>query len=549
MNDSTSVIVNEGYAIQDDVLIHLTAQHKVDFYDIDHYTTTDPYPEPGYNYVVLDYSYAKSRPAPQASIKILRPSERSVLAASSNLQLLMVVKLSTSGPHIVESLHDFDPDNPTNKRETAHRYGTGEAYLPTHQQSTDQSRIVYDHESDNFFFGISDRWLSLDTSNSLVKDTSGLAKGDHVYITSTGGVAKAISRFPISTADGVVDVVGSLSDSPPGRIKTAGRVEDVPVESTVAGNVNTGDLLFLSITEAGKVTNIESYPFSQFVGRCVDVVDSTTVTTLFVRGFVSPTVAAANLAAGLSGIELDAGNWTAYLDGTTFLYYQDVDITGIQGGEAIVTVRHSLDDQIIEPYSIEFLSDSTIRIWMPVNSQQLYINVIGPAVSIGQDTLKVVRTTLPAGSWNLHGPSGFYYQVVDISSIGNKDIAVTYRDLSDDMKVWPSFTVVDSTSEINVWMPDNLHSLEVTVIGTAPSTDLIAFITSEIDTSDWTLSGSRYYHDIDTSIINNQDVIVGARCNVLNTRIEVGDIEYIDADTVRIWMPDNTQSLTVVVVG
>jgi len=547
MNDSTSVIVNEGYAIQDDVLIHLTAQHKVDFYDIDHYTTTDPYPEPGYNYVVLDYSYAKSRPAPQASIKILRTSERSVLAASSNLQLLMVVKLSTAGPHIVESLHDFDPDNPTNKRETAHRYGTGEAYLPTHQQSIDQSRIVYDHESDNFFFGISDRWLSLDTSNSLVKDTSGLAKGDHVYVTSTGAVGKALSKFPITTADGVVEIVGSLSDSPPGRIKTSGRVEEVPVESSVAGNVNTGDLLFLSIAEAGAVTNVEQYPFSQFVGRCIDVIDSTTVTTLFVRGFVSPTLAASNLAAGLSGIELDSGNWITYYDGTSVFYYQDLDISGINSREAIVSVRDLTDDMIIEPVEVQFLSTSTLRIWMNNNTQNLSVTIIGPAVSIGVDTLAIVRDTLAAGSWNLHG-SGYYYRDVDISQINNQDVAVNYRDTADDMKVKPTYTIVDSTSLLRVWMPDNLHTLEVTIVGAAPSTDLLAFVEADIELTDFSFSGGRYYYDVDISVIENQDVVVGARENVTYNKIEVGDVEFLNANTLRVWMPDATR-MTVVVVG
>lgn len=546
INDSTSVIVHEGYAIQDDVLIHLTAQHKVDFYDIDHYTNTDPYPEPGYNYVVLDYSYVKSRPAPQASIKILRASERSVLPASSNLQLLKVVKLSTTGPHIVESLHDFDPDNPTNKRQTAHRYGTGEAYLPTHQQSTDQSRIVYDHESDNFFFGISDRWLSLDTSNTLVKDTSGLAKGDHVYVTATGAIGKALSKFPISTADGVVEVVGSLTDNPPGRIKTSGRVEDVPVESSVAGNVNIGDLLFLSITEAGTVTNVEDYPFSQFVGRCIDVIDSTTVTTLFVRGFVSPALVSANLAAGITG-DLDSSNWITYYDGTSVFYYQDLDVSGINSREAIVSVRDRADDMIVEPVEVQFLSTSTLRVWMNDNTKNLAIAIIGPAVSIGVDTLAIVRDTLAAGSWNLHG-SGYYYQDVDISEINNQDVAVNYRDTSDDMKVKPTYTIVDSTSLLRVWMPDNLHTLEVTVAGAAPTTDLLAFVEADIELTDFSFSGGRYYYDVDISVIDNQDVIVGARENATYTKIEPGDVEFLNSETIRVWMPDAIR-MTVVVAG
>lgn len=546
LNDTTSVIVSTGYAIQDSVLVHITSQHTVNFYDLDHYTTVDPYPEPGYNYVVLKYSYQKARPSPTASIKILRPSERGILASSNNVQLLKVVKLTTTGPHTIDSLYDYDPENTSNKRTTASRYGTGEAYLPTFTATRDTSRIAFDNSTDMFYFGISDKWLSLNGSTSIIKDTSALAKGDLVYINSSGNPVKAISKFPIMTSDGVVSQVGSLTSTPQGRVQTAGRVEDVPVESAVSGGLTTGDLLYLSTSEAGKVTNVEDYPFTQFVGRCLDVIDSTTVNILYVRGFVSPSVAAANLAAGIN-VELDSSSWLSTLDGTSVVYYQDITITELSGKDAIVSVRDMADNEIIEPYDVKFISSTTTRIYMPDSTSSLAITLIGGAINIGTDTVVVVRETLAAGSWTLSG--GLYYQDVDISSIGDQDVAVGVRDELTDKKIDPSAIELDSTSTVRVWMNDNTSDLVVTAIGTKYSTDLVGLITEAIETTDWIASGDRYYYDISTSIIENQDVLVSARDDNTDMKIRLDDVEFVDSNTVRVWMPDNTHNLHVIVAG
>lgn len=276
-NDTTSVIVSTGYAFQDNVLLHITSQHTVNFYDSDHYVSSGSYPENGYNYVVLNYNYTKSRPAPQASIKILKPSQRSILSTSSNFQLLKVVKLEAG---IVQEVYDYDPDNTDNKRTTVYRYGAAEPFVPVFSALQHESKIIYDKDTDTFYFGVGDRWLSLDGSISIIKDTTGLARGDLVYVTSTGDVQRASSSAAISIADGVVTVVGSLTSSPQGRIQVLGRVSGVPIESSVVGSVNTGNLLYLSSTEDGKVTNNEETD-NQFVGRCLNI-DSTSLEMLFV---------------------------------------------------------------------------------------------------------------------------------------------------------------------------------------------------------------------------------------------------------------------------
>jgi len=68
--DSTSpdhvVIVSAGECFKDDVLIELTAEHSVDIRDSANYAPS-AICWPGTWYVVLDYVYSKSRPAPQAA--------------------------------------------------------------------------------------------------------------------------------------------------------------------------------------------------------------------------------------------------------------------------------------------------------------------------------------------------------------------------------------------------------------------------------------------------------------------------------------------------
>ena len=97
---TTTVVVSTGLIIKDDVLIQITEDHEVDFTDGNQYYTpigTEPNVG-GYYYIVLDYSFINLRTPNQASIRILKPSERSLLTTSSNLILLKVVRLSTSYP-------------------------------------------------------------------------------------------------------------------------------------------------------------------------------------------------------------------------------------------------------------------------------------------------------------------------------------------------------------------------------------------------------------------------------------------------------------------
>jgi hypothetical protein len=107
---NTKVIVQPGFVFSDDVWIHISAQHTVDFTDSDHYFNFDTgFDEAGYYYIVLEYIYQKSRPAPQAKLLIVKPSQRSAYTEGGQWLFLKAVKVEGVGTFHAVSLHDYDP--------------------------------------------------------------------------------------------------------------------------------------------------------------------------------------------------------------------------------------------------------------------------------------------------------------------------------------------------------------------------------------------------------------------------------------------------------
>lgn len=551
-NDSTSVIVARGYILKDDVLILVPeSTHVVDFLDPDHYTDpTPPIPEVGYNYIVFDYTYVKSRPAPEANIKILKATDTHLYTSASNLYLLKVVQIIEPTPNNYEisQILDYDPLIPNNQRRTVLTFAGARYSIPSHTDRY-QGRFMYSSEEDDFVFGLSNRWISLQdftNATSVVRDTSALAKGDLVYFNSLAGLTKAISTTVTSTADGVVTVVGEETDSPPGRVQTTGRVEEVPIEGGIA--VNIGDLLYLSLAEPGKVTNIEVYPFSQFVGRCLEVTGGgTTCNMLFVRGYVSSAVSSEH-AFGFAETLL-TGNWIS----DSGLFYQDIDTSTIlEGGNVVVSARDTTADIIIEPTLIEIdaTATGTVRVWMPDATTELDITLLGRKKSTALNhEIEIIRRSLLSGaSWTLDG--GRYYQDIDISTIGTKSVVVEAWDTFDLMKIKPSELELVNANTLRVWMSVNTRSLNVTVAGPKPGT-ITPYISviATLQSTAWTLSGGSYYQNVGIGAINNQNVTINVKDNSNGEKIDPEDIEFLNAASVRIWMPDNTKTLEVLVVG
>jgi hypothetical protein len=99
LEDATTCEVQIGLAIKDNVLIDITAPLAVNFKNIAFYavpsgSTMD---ENGYYYIAIDYSYVKSRPAPEANIVIIRPSEYAGLIATGRYLVLKAIEVTAGG--------------------------------------------------------------------------------------------------------------------------------------------------------------------------------------------------------------------------------------------------------------------------------------------------------------------------------------------------------------------------------------------------------------------------------------------------------------------
>ena len=354
--DSTNthyVNLSPGFVIKDNVLIQITNSHIVDFSDSEHYYSTiiDPPNEGGYYYIVLDYKYEKVTPAPSASIKILTPSEISTYSSNDNLFLLKVALLDDSTSHNVVELYNSDPLDDTIKREFLKTYVSPVGTLPDFSKERDQGRICYNFETDTFYFGYSTQFIELSSGRTTISLTSSLADSTSViegmvcYLNYDGFVSPAIADMKQSGADLIVYVSDELATN--GLI--FGYTDKILIESGVT--INAGDLLYLSKTEEGKVTNIRGYGFYQVVGRALTS-GSNSIEAIF-----SPKI---HLTYHLQD---QISNWN--YDFTSNYYYYDIDMAplNLDSEEGLLTAW--FDDNTskqVTPNEIKILDQNTLRV-------------------------------------------------------------------------------------------------------------------------------------------------------------------------------------------
>ena len=288
--DSTSTInISPGYICKDDVLIHISENFIVDFNDPQHYYGEQVLPqEGGFHYIVLVYTYSKSRPAPTASISILKPSERGILTANQAVMLLGVVEIETATPHTIQNVYEFDPSIPDNKRKYLKLYSSFESNLPTFDKLTDQGRIVYVISENKFYFGKDIEWGVLDfqrNSLTLGTDTEGVEVGHLCYIGANG---KASLAKADSSDTACEFIVTHLGDEDNGRIVVLGMIDENIIQVETGITIDIGNILYLSQTEAGKVTNVKTSPFTQVIGKALSNGNSSTpISILFSPWFIN----------------------------------------------------------------------------------------------------------------------------------------------------------------------------------------------------------------------------------------------------------------------
>jgi len=371
---NNTVIVQPGYAVKDDVLIKITSSHTVDITDLSQYVSeTVFFPGAGNYYLVLEYQYLKQRPAPQANIKIIKPTERGLITSGSVYLLLKVLTVDAMGN--ILSIHDYDPETgyEDNTRPYIKYYAGGEVNLPTYNQVRDQGRIAYESQRDKFFFGYENAWGELAAGGvafDVNTDTTGVSVGELCYVDNVGNAQPAISTGLYTQADMVVTAIGTAA-SGIGRGIICGYWSGVPVETGIL--IGVGDLLYLSATDAGTVTNIRPDSYYQVVGRSLSSASSTTPVDMI----FSPKIM---LALSLTG-QLDT--WSGP-DGTG--YYADINVAALDGTSAFDC--HWFDDTTnreIRPTEVEILGGGNIiRVYFPVNT--LTVNYIIQSVGVGSST-------------------------------------------------------------------------------------------------------------------------------------------------------------------
>ena len=388
----TFVVVKEGTAFMSDVYIKIDADFRVDFEDRDFYLDVNPFNEDGYYYVVLDYYYVKSKPAPQASIKILKPSQRAILDTSSRYILLKVVDVIWNGSTFVinPGFFDYDPDYPNHKRIYASLYCGVEDNLPTFDMSRDVSRLIYVRNLQEFYYGNDNGdWEAFSAVRDVVDDVGSCTVGQMAYMDDTGVLQPAISGDSTTFATCVI-----LTTSPK-KVRLVGKCDDVQIETGIS--LSVGDRLFLSATEAGKVTNvIPPGEKIQYLGSCVEVTGLTCSIWFVPNGGLDFRIY--DLAARVTALEVDVsslesrvtaleakiyratissgGDWT--LSGGN--YYHHIDLPSTFTEQFVIVQCYDMSSNAqIQPLEIACTLTPTTRvtIWMPSNTYSLRVVIYG----------------------------------------------------------------------------------------------------------------------------------------------------------------------------
>jgi len=384
VSDSTSptthVVVKPGYVFKDNILIEIKSDFRLDFTDSASYVSfTTGFDEDGWYGIVLDYTYVKSKPPPTASVKILKPSQIPHPSIGTSLIFLKAVYVTGGGPHHIDTSTDFldyYPSDPTIKREYVDMYFGVETTLPTHDPETDQGRVVYESSTDSFWFGYTNRWGKISAGVEVDIDTTGLNVGQLCYVDTDGKASAAIATSITTGAEMAVTAVGTQVDRS-GRALMSGFVSQVPVETGII--INVGDLLYLSNTEAGRVTNLKTSPVYQIIGKAVSGGHSLApINILFFPRDV--------LSGAITGT-IEPGDWSGP-DGTG-LYYEvinisslDVDTTSLA---VLVNIWDASDNAKLSPADVKLSSNGNfLTIYSTINTVTWnYIISAGGGASAG----------------------------------------------------------------------------------------------------------------------------------------------------------------------
>jgi len=268
--DSTSsntIIIIPGQCFKDDVIISIDQPMVVDLTSSDYYINhQNPWNEAGYYWLCLEYTYAKAKPAPQAKIRLLKPSQHHLFAQSGAFLFLKAIEVTFDGTVFnMGSLYDHDPSLPEMKREYAQVIAGVEDSVPTFIQERDEGRLVYVRDQDELYFGTSERWESFNAIRANI-DTTLCEVGQLGYLDIDGKVKPALATNSLTHADCGVIQIGPAHNGD-GKVRLYGKLEDVPIEP--GRTISEGENVYLSSLTPGAVTDLMQGSNAQFIGTCV----------------------------------------------------------------------------------------------------------------------------------------------------------------------------------------------------------------------------------------------------------------------------------------
>lgn len=381
----TRVHIQDGVVIKDDVMINLTTTSVVDFDNLDNYLVSgSSITETGWYYICLRYKYVKSKPAPVATIVILKPSERGLLTTpgtQEELLFLIAVPVVTgeyppgTPRNVIDQatpLSQYDPENPDNRRVYANTFAYSDSVLPTFVSRDHTSKIVYVEEEDAYYVGYATKWDKLSNNLYPVTDAPSGTRGRLTYINATGTAALALATSLETRAEMVI-----FEEGTPGKARYSGFCERVRTDD---GTFNVGDVVYLSDTLAGRVSSTKTLPNYQIVGRCVNVVDSNYIDLLFIPGpFVEeldPKITKKYY------FELEVGDWA--VDGETWYVDKTTEISAsnyIEACNFVASVKRLSDGHVLSPYYLRGYSSGAflvVRVRMAaLPTETLILTVVG----------------------------------------------------------------------------------------------------------------------------------------------------------------------------
>jgi len=236
----TALDVAVGKCVKDDVLIEITTPFTgVDIADASYYIDWDSTAEDGYYYIVLQYTYIKQQPAPVADIKLIKPSQVASLFDSTCLFLKAIDVLSGA----IQSVHDYDPGTPTNKRIFSSLYKAADSIAISTTLPARAGRVCVDGE------GIK-AWDASGAHQTLSVDESGgitVGYGTNNKITLAAGIIDLKTTGTVNIGTGANDQITLLA----GALNIKSRSLDISGTSNAGITLNNATSNAITISGTG----------------------------------------------------------------------------------------------------------------------------------------------------------------------------------------------------------------------------------------------------------------------------------------------------------